>query len=328
MKSFKGQDYQFPHDLSNEPYVLKLICEACTYSSIPDCVISLGHLDAHGVAGRHNCIAEMISKNSTITRLEIANSYFTTDEALLIGEAIKKNTSLEILDLYTYRSTCEGVFGALCNGISQSTSLKIAVLPSMRNYLGEDIFDHVQYINKLISNQSLCRLQVLDIIGLVSQELVDVEKFRRIFIELENNTSIHTIIVSMDSEAKKVMLTIFELMDELLTKNFTLQSIINLEEEDHLKDEAENIVIANIQGKLKKNKSLFLMKKSMNNFLLLRLILNHYFDSKSEYFFPRDIVNYILNFLFELQLSECGDEYFRSAACAQLYPLTHSLIYS
>jgi len=230
----------------------------------------------------------------------------------LIGEALMKNKTLKVLDIYTNPVSVNfefsEMFRYLCEGISQSTSLKIVSLPSMRTCQEEVKIDYAQFIKKIISPDSLFRIQVLDLVGLPlddEEEVEAIEVIRRVCLELEKNTSIHTLALSDNG----LGVSVFKLIDQLLTNNFTLQSVHRTKFSQKKIDEQSELYLLHLSvlGKLRRNKRIFLSKRIMNHFLLLKLITYNYVDTQCGCF-PSDILYYVLNFVVDLQLSEFNEE--------------------
>jgi len=289
---------------------IDMICDAVSNSNtISECIFPLNDLLRCDVSDGYSGIAKMISNPSCIiNHLEVTNGRFSLQEAKLLGEAFKINKSLEILDIYSENFASSEVFVSIFEGISQSESIKILSIPCLADDDGENSSgDTLPSVLSIISNDSLCRIQVLDYLALDFNE--DFGDLFLLCSALETNTSIHTIAIDFELD---LVARVFARIDELLCHNFTLHSLCFASlHRNHFEESIEEI--NEVRKKLKRNKKIFLIKyRVFNYFLLLKSVTNNnnFIDNISGNF-PADVSQYILNILVELLLKDHDDSYFQ-----------------
>lgn len=245
----------------------------------------------------YDLLADLITHNSTIKHLSLLFHFrHEIFEVEMIGKALPRNSSIEVLEIFseTRHYLIEGFYTSLIDGILENKSIRFFCFPTIPTKM---LSSFLTCLFKLLSNP--CRLQGLDITGLVRD--TDGEHFyflENFWLALELNTSIHTLFFDSVYCSFRVMREINNLLDN----NFTLQRVcrVLIDEQNHY--EGKKFLTEEIRKKLKRNRRIFLSQKSLNYFLLLRLLFSLNVDSIFFCYFPLDLIQLILLFLIELQM--------------------------
>lgn len=294
--------------LDDRHYMLKRIMNALSRSKIKTLYLEDPLQWKEAADGRYNCVAEMIEKTKSVKFLSLAMHY-TENEAKLIGEAIRKNESIESLDLYLRNSSLRPsaylpIIGAVC----ENANIKILGAPTKISWGADDTREMMELMCKLFSKDAKCKLQILDLSPLHFFNDQQAKHFEILCDTFRKNESLRSIMITYTHSSSCFI--ILDYLNQVLFDNYSLEQICYRE---FSFNQEEPIPIELIK-KLKRNKKFNLLKRGFPSFLLLLTITNHlqvdFFDNCT---FPRELLVYIFDFLIELQFkeSESTHEYFR-----------------
>lgn len=280
---------------------LKIICEACSKSTIEEIYMADKCYNDEAIEGpsegRYNCVAEMIEKAPLLKLLSFDGHFpFKERDAKLIGEAIGKSKSLVIFDSYNNSLTyTKELLLPILDGVRQSESIRIFSTPNIAsNEIVTSLL--IDCLVTLISNDSPCKIQILDLVTYFITSSKDLEPLKRLFEALEYNTSVFSLVFNIENaydDKKSIFGEILEMHDSILSHNFTLQQCLISSPIEELPDNYNQVL-----EKLERNKRISIFKRSFDSFFSLYMIT-------IENDLPRDLRGVICElYLVSLSLNE------------------------